>query len=141
MRMQTLAVAAAFTLACSVAFAQDVKVDFDKDANFGAIKTFAVEVGTSWGNPLSEKRVVAEIEQALTEKGWTKADPGGKSLNILSEAFASFFAFFSGLSEISSEAVPRNRSCFDLVSKMSTTRVPTVYSDTVVCAVPVPKPR
>ena len=40
-----------------MAFAQDVKVDFDKDANFGAIKTFAVKIGTSWGNPISEKRV------------------------------------------------------------------------------------
>ena len=34
MRMQTLAVAAAFTLISPMAFAQDVKVDFDKDANF-----------------------------------------------------------------------------------------------------------
>ena len=74
MRIQRLAVAAAFTLAGPMAFAQDVKVDFDKDANFGAIKTFAVKIGTSWDNPLSEKRVTAEIEQALTEKGWTKAD-------------------------------------------------------------------
>jgi Domain of unknown function (DUF4136) len=57
-----------------MAFAQDVKVDFDKDANFGTIKTFAVKIGTSWNNPLSEKRVVGEIEQSLTEKGWTKTD-------------------------------------------------------------------
>ncbi len=74
MKKQTLAVAAAFTLIGAVALAQEVKVDFDKDANFSAIKTFAVKIGTSWGNPLSEKRVVAEIEQALTEKGWTRAD-------------------------------------------------------------------
>jgi hypothetical protein len=74
MKMQTVAVAAAFTLAGSVAFAQDVKVDFDKDANFGAIKTFSLKVGTAWGNPLSEKRVAAEFEQALTGKGWTKTD-------------------------------------------------------------------
>lgn len=74
MRMQTFAVAAAFTLISPMAFAQDVKVDFDKDANFGAIKAFALKIGTSWNNPLSEKRVTGEIEQALTEKGWTKAD-------------------------------------------------------------------
>jgi hypothetical protein len=74
MRMQTIAVAATFTLIGSMAFAQDVKVDFDKDANFGTIKTFAVKIGTSWNNPLSEKRVVGEIEQSLTEKGWTKTD-------------------------------------------------------------------
>jgi hypothetical protein len=74
MKKQTLAVAAAFTLIGSGAFAQDVKVDFDKDANFTTIKTFALKIGTSWGNPLSEKRVTAEIEQALTEKGWKNAD-------------------------------------------------------------------
>lgn len=74
MKMQTLAVAAALTLVGSMGFAQDVNVDFDKDANFGAIKTFSLRIGTSWGNPLSEKRVTGEIEQALTEKGWAKAD-------------------------------------------------------------------
>jgi hypothetical protein len=66
--------AAALSLASATAFAQDVKTDFDKEANFGAIKTFALKIGTSWGNPLGEKRVVEEFEQALTEKGWTKAD-------------------------------------------------------------------
>jgi len=74
MRMQAFVAAAAFTLMGPMAFAQDVKVDFDKDANFGALKTFALKIGTSWGNPISEKRVSAEIEQALTEKGWAKAD-------------------------------------------------------------------
>ena len=76
MRMQTLAAAAAFALVGSAAFAQDVKVDFDKAADFSTIKTFTTKIGTSWNNPLSEKRVVAEIEQALTEKGWSKADDG-----------------------------------------------------------------
>ena len=72
--MRRFAIAAALSFFGATAFAQDVKVDFDKDANFGAIKTFSVKIGTSWNNPLSEKRVVAEIEQALTEKGWTKAE-------------------------------------------------------------------
>ena len=74
MRKQTLVAAATFTLIGSMAFAQDVKVDFDKDADFGKIKTIAVKIGTSWNNPLSEKRVTGEIEQSLTEKGWTKTD-------------------------------------------------------------------
>jgi Domain of unknown function (DUF4136) len=74
MRMQTLVVAAAFTVVGTMAFAQDVKVDFDKSANFSGIKTFAVKIGTDWGNPLSEKRVVAEIEEALAGKGWAKAE-------------------------------------------------------------------
>ena len=56
MKIQALVVAAALSLSAS-AFAQDVKVDYDKDANFAALKTFTVKIGTSWNNPLSEKRV------------------------------------------------------------------------------------
>jgi hypothetical protein len=55
------------------AWAQDVKVDYDKAANFGAIKTFSIKLGTSWGNPIGEKRVMDEFAQALTEKGWKLA--------------------------------------------------------------------
>jgi Domain of unknown function (DUF4136) len=72
--MRGFAIAAALTLMSGAAFAQDVKTDSDPSANFAAIKTFAVKIGTSWNNPISEKRVTAEIEQALTEKGWTKAE-------------------------------------------------------------------
>jgi hypothetical protein len=73
MKTRTLAVAAAFVLAGASAFAQDVKVDYDKDANFSHIKTFVSKIGTSWNNPISEKRVLAEIDQSLEEKGWKKA--------------------------------------------------------------------
>jgi hypothetical protein len=34
------------------AWAQDVKVDYDKAANCGAIKTFSLKLGTSWGNQI-----------------------------------------------------------------------------------------
>jgi hypothetical protein len=73
--MRGFAMAAGLALVAGTAFAQDVKVDFDKDANFAAVKTFAVKIGTSWNNSISEKRVMDEFEQALTEKGWTKAPP------------------------------------------------------------------
>ena len=69
--MRKLVIAAALALVGAPAFAQDVKTDFDKNANFGAIKTFAVKIGTSWNNQISEKRVTDEIAQTLTEKGWT----------------------------------------------------------------------
>jgi Domain of unknown function (DUF4136) len=72
--MRRFAIAAALGLFGATVFAQDVKTDFDKAANFGALKTFTVKIGTSWGNPLGEKRVTDEIEQTLTEKGWTKTD-------------------------------------------------------------------
>jgi len=68
--MRRLAIAAVLSLIGTAAFAQDVKTDFDKSANFGAIKTFAVKIGTSWHNQISEKRVSDEIQQTLTEKGW-----------------------------------------------------------------------
>jgi hypothetical protein len=68
------AIAAGLALAVAGgAWAQDVKVDFDKAANFGAIKTFSVKLGTSWGNPFGEKRVTDDVTQALVAKGWTLA--------------------------------------------------------------------
>src|SRR6185436_10447299 len=74
MKIRVLAVVAALGLAGTVAFAQDVKVDFDKDADFSKVKTFAIRIGTGWNNPIGEKRVLAEIQQGLTEKGWTATD-------------------------------------------------------------------
>jgi hypothetical protein len=74
MKIRTLAVAAAFSVVGASAFAQDVKVDYDHDANFTHVKTFVAKIGTSWNNPISEKRVQTEIEQSLVEKGWTKTD-------------------------------------------------------------------
>jgi hypothetical protein len=35
--------------------------------NFGPIRTFSLKLGTSWGNPIGEKRVMGEITQAMTE--------------------------------------------------------------------------
>jgi hypothetical protein len=99
MKIHALVVAAALSLSGS-AFAQDVKVDFDKDANFGALKTFSVKIGTSWNNPLSEKRVVTEIQQGLTEKGWTPTDEAkADALVVLhgaTEKQKSLNTFYSG---------------------------------------------
>ncbi len=82
------------------AWAQDVKVDYDKDADFGAIKTFALKIGTSWGNPIGEKRVTDEITQALTEKGWTAAPEGEADAQVVlhgaTEAKRTLNTFYSG---------------------------------------------
>jgi hypothetical protein len=99
MRVRTFAAVAAFGFAGVTASAQDVKVDFDKDANFAVIKTFAVKIGTTWNNPLSEKRVLAEIEQTLQEKGWTKTEGQGDALVVLhgaTEKQKSLNTFYSG---------------------------------------------
>jgi hypothetical protein len=82
------------------AWAQDVKVDYDKAANFAAIKTFSIKLGTSWGNPIGEKRVVDEITGALVAKGWALAPEGGDALVVLhgaSEKKRTLSTFYSGM--------------------------------------------
>ena len=100
MKLRTLVVAAALSLP-GLASAQDVKVDFDKDANFSAMKTFAIKLGTGWNNPLGEKRVVAEIEQGLMDKGWTVTADESKAdalvvLHGATEKQKSLNTFYSG---------------------------------------------
>jgi hypothetical protein len=99
--MRTLVFTAAFGLAGGAAFAQDVKVDFDKAANFDALKTFAAKIGTSWNNPIGEKRILGEVEEALVAKGWTKADAAqADALVVLhgaTEKQKSLNTFYSGM--------------------------------------------
>jgi hypothetical protein len=99
MRIRTLAVAAAMSLVSLAAFAQDVKVDFDKAADFSALKTFSVKIGTSWGNSMSEQRVVAEFETALAEKGWKKVEANPDALVVVHGATSTkrtLNTFYSG---------------------------------------------
>jgi len=97
MRRWLMVVAA--TLMGAAAFAQDVKVDYDRDADFSALKTFSVKIGTSWNNPLGEERFVKEFEQALTEKGWAKVDANPDALVVLhgaTEVKRTLNTFYSG---------------------------------------------
>jgi hypothetical protein len=81
--------------------AQDVKVDFDNAVNFGAIKTFSVKLGTSWGNPIGEKRVTDEVTQALVAKGWTLAPEDQADAHVVlhgaSETKRSLNTYYSGM--------------------------------------------
>ncbi len=83
------------------AWAQDVTVDFDKAANFGAIKTFSVKLGTSWGNPFGEKRVTDEVTEALVAKGWTLAPEAEADAHVVlhgaSETKRSLNTYYSGM--------------------------------------------
>lgn len=56
----------------ALAAAQDVKIDFDKAYTFPATATYSIAIGTTWGNDLSQRRVLQEIDEALTAKGWKK---------------------------------------------------------------------
>ena len=97
--MRRFAIAAALVFVSAAAFAQDVKTDFDKSANFAAVKTFAVKIGTSWNNQISEKRISDEITQTLVEKGWKHVDANPDALVVLhgaTEKQKSLNTFYSG---------------------------------------------
>ena len=101
MKLVKTTVVAGFALAVAGgAWAQDVKVDYDKAANFGAIKTFSIKLGTSWGNQIGEKRVMDEFTQALTEKGWKVAPEGQADAQVVlhgaSQTKRSLNTFYSG---------------------------------------------
>jgi hypothetical protein len=97
--MRKLTLVAALALASTAAVAQDVKTDYDKTANFAAIKTFQAKIATGWGNQISEKRVLDEFTQALTEKGWKSVDANPDAVVLLhgaTEKQKSLNTFYSG---------------------------------------------
>lgn len=97
--MRRFALAAALSFVSAAVFAQDVKTDFDRSAYFARYKTFAVKIGTTWNNQISEKRVTEEIAQTLTEKGWTRVDANPDALVLLhgaTEKQKSLNTFYSG---------------------------------------------
>ena len=60
----------------SSSFAQNVKTDYDRNADFSQYKTY------SWGgvkteDPLLVDRIKAAVNSALATKGWTQVDSGG----------------------------------------------------------------
>ena len=99
--VKTMVVAGVALAVAGGAWAQDVKVDFDKAANFGAIKTFSIKLGTAWGNEISQKRVMDEFTQALTEKGWKLAPEGQADAEVMvhgaSQTKHSLNTYYSGM--------------------------------------------
>jgi len=67
----------------AVAAAQDVKIDFDKAFDFSTVKTYSIKIGTTWGNNLSERRVLAEIDEAIAGKGWKKVEEGQANVLVV----------------------------------------------------------
>src|SRR5246127_2709961 len=65
-----------FLAALGAAFAQQVKTDFDHQANFSQYKTY------SWqeikpGHSLWDARIKRAVDAQLAAKGWTRVDSGG----------------------------------------------------------------
>jgi Domain of unknown function (DUF4136) len=59
---------------CSVAWTQDVKVDWDKAASFTGFHTYAWGTGTPAKNPLMAQRIVDGIDKELAAKGFQRVD-------------------------------------------------------------------
>ena len=99
-RLCVVLAAAVLVLPASAA-AQDTKVDFDKAFDFSTIKTYAIKIGTGWGNDLSERRVLTEFDQALTGKGWKKVAEGQADAIVLLHGAtankANATTFYSGM--------------------------------------------
>jgi Domain of unknown function (DUF4136) len=65
-----------FLSALGTAFGQQVKTDFDHQANFKQYKTYSwQEVKTA--DPLWESRIKNAVDAQLVLKGWTRLDNGG----------------------------------------------------------------
>ena len=100
MRRLITTIVAALALA-GTALAQDVTVDWDRTANFAAIKTFSLKLETPWGNPIGEKRLTEEITQALVGKGWAVAPEAEASAQVVlhgaSKTKRSLNTFYSGM--------------------------------------------
>ena len=80
--LRTLITASALMLP-ALAAAQDVKIDLDKAYDFSGSKTYAISIGTTWGNDLSQRRVLAEIDQEIASKGWKKVDAGQADIAVV----------------------------------------------------------
>ena len=74
---------ASILLVPAIAGAQQTKTDFDKAFNFSTVKTYSIKIGTPWGNDLSERRVLSEIDEAIAGKGWKKVDDGQADIHVI----------------------------------------------------------
>ena len=81
----TLVLASALTPA--LAMAQKVSYDFDKTANFAALKTYALRDGTKVGQPLIDNRIVEAIDAEMAAKGFTKTEANPDAFVVYHIAF------------------------------------------------------
>ena len=71
--MTTIAIALSLA---TISSAQQIKTDYDRNADFRQYKTFSFEkIQTK--NPLWVDRIISAVRTALTEKGLTQVSSGG----------------------------------------------------------------
>ena len=74
MQMRFAAAALAVLVMPALVSAQKTSFDYDKTADFGTFRTYALKDGTKVGQPLIDDRIVAAIETQLAEKKLTKVE-------------------------------------------------------------------
>jgi hypothetical protein len=83
----------------TASFAQEVKTDYDRSANFGAYKTFSFEkIQTE--DPLWVDRIKSAVANALTAKGWSQVQSGGDVSVVaveMTQARQTLDTFYNGL--------------------------------------------
>jgi len=67
---------ALFFVLTAAAFAQQVKTDYDHNANFGQYKTYSWKM-VQTKDPLMVDRIKDAVNAALSAKGWTQVESGG----------------------------------------------------------------
>src|SRR5580700_3438229 len=60
----------------TASFAEQVKTDYDRNADFSRYKTYSWE-NVHTQNPLWVDRIKVAVSSALTAKGWTEVQSGG----------------------------------------------------------------
>jgi hypothetical protein len=77
MKLRTMSISIAMLfLLTAASFAQNVKTDYDHNANFGQYKTYSWE-NVQTQDPLLVDRIKEAVNGALTAKGWTQVPSGG----------------------------------------------------------------
>jgi hypothetical protein len=72
-----ISILAGIVVLCATAsFAQQVKTDYDRNADFNKYKTYSWE-NVHTANALWVDRIKAAVNSALAAKGWTQVDSGG----------------------------------------------------------------
>jgi hypothetical protein len=61
-------------MAVALVSAQEVSTERNPAFDFSRLQTFAVKLGTSWGNPRAEAATKQSITKQLEGKGWREAD-------------------------------------------------------------------
>lgn len=74
MKLKRIHWSLAVLLIASLTAAGKVTVDWDKDTNFAAYKTYTWEKGTPAKNPLMDQRIIDAIDKQLAAKGLQKVD-------------------------------------------------------------------